>query len=145
MRVFIRKKVSEDNIDLLTLKPSERIIVSAINAIHGLSIYKEKKRKDELREYRLRLEKEELLKNAILFNINKYFNSKKRNNVKSVTISVPREHESFLNSILKSKDFVSFDYEVIDIDPDFLLSFPQIPILVKFQRKNIGGGKIEKD
>ena len=134
MRVEVRRVLDLDKpIKVEELKPLERIIVAFRVRYRSSKLYKGKIE----RETRIKEEKEmklkENVKSMILYRIQNSFKDKP--NVKSIVLELSREYEDILDDILSSVDFMSLNMKVIPEKPDFLLSFPNLPILLEVSLK----------
>lgn len=80
------------------------------------------------KELRERMAKVEEIKLSILHNLSK---DKSNNRVKR--LRVPREIEDYLDDVLNSSEFLPFKINRVRENSDYLLSFPDLPIILTFE------------
>ncbi|MNN11607.1 hypothetical protein D3C81_1245720 [compost metagenome] len=133
MRVFVREKIDIDKeIDLDVLKPLERIVVATRSAISKTSIFRDYKQKELDRELVHRMKTIEDLKLVLLYHLDRKLSS---DNIKCAYIDVDRRYDEYLDETLNSIDFMSYDIKIMEENSDYLVAFPDLPILLKVGRK----------
>lgn len=127
--------VSKD-VNLLDLKPMERIVAAARNAYENTSYYRrrvadsEEAREEKKLKIRMFLQ-DNLL--AVLQKVQKDFSNKQ---VSSVLLKVPSKYEAFIDDVLASRDFSEYDVTVIH--PRYSASkYCSPPILVYVRVKEV--------
>lgn len=80
------------------------------------------------KELRERMAKVEEIKLSILHNL-----SKDKSNNKVKRLRVPREIEDYLDDVLNSSEFLPFKINRVRENSDYLLSFPDLPIILTFE------------
>lgn len=143
MKVFLRDVVDiNQNVDMQSLGYMERIITSIRYQINQSKYFARKRRKLEEQETMIRLEREENLKTILLYYI--YNNLVKNKNkairqhkqvAKTIVIEVEREFNDILDTVIKGKDFLSYNIKKIEENPDMLLAQPNLPMRLKISKK----------
>ena len=80
------------------------------------------------KELRERMAQVEEIKLAILHNL-----SKDKSNERIKRIRVPREIDKYLEDVLNSSEFLPFKINRVKENSDYLLSFPDLPIILTFE------------
>ena len=80
------------------------------------------------KELRERMAQVEEIKLAILHNL-----SKDKSNSRVRRLRVPREIEDYLDDVLNSSEFLPFKIHRVKENGDYLLSFPDLPIILIFE------------
>ena len=134
MRTYIRTLVDiNSRPDLSELKPIEGLIVSIRYAYNQLDWVKQRNRKKETEILRKELDAINKLKKVLIYKIGKYL--KPDSKVQSITIYVDRSSEPIIERVINSADFYAFQVEAIPENPDYLVSFPDLPIKLKVRRR----------
>lgn len=154
MRVLVRTYIEvtgdDDRIDLDKLSPSERVIVGFKKWWVRTNFYIRKRDRELEKAHRILTQREDKLKSDILNEVyeelqnNRFFKTRgdEKYTTSAITLSVKRSDEDILTSVLRSKEFISYHIEVLECDHDLLVSYPKLPIMVKFRRKTLGGDSI---
>lgn len=148
MRVAMRRVVDLDDsgsVDLRPLTPFQKIITSFMISLRNTTFVKNRLRKDEQAVYKEKLMREEELKSVILGRlytelIKNNFMGEKGLSASSVILEIDRSMEQTLLSIKDHKDFMSYNINIIQPDPDMLRCFKDIPILLEASRKTVEEG-----
>lgn len=96
------------------------------------------------------LQKDDHLKNLILgqlyleLNDNKTL-SEKDARCSTVILAIDYHYKKSLQRILSHKEFLQYQIELVDENPDIRKAFCDMPILIKFSLKFVGGDKVAKD
>lgn len=80
------------------------------------------------KELRERMALVEEIKLAILSSL-----SKDKSNDKIKRVRVSRDVEDYLDDVLNSSEFLPFKVDRVKENPDYLLSFPDLPIILVFE------------
>ena len=75
------------------------------------------------------------LRKITLYRVNKILAQDSKYN--KVSVLIDRSNEDILHETLDSSDFISYNIEYVKENPDFLLSFPNLPIKVIFSRRRL--------
>lgn len=144
MRVLVRKAINVDKTpDLDKLSPFQKILVAFIKSYEKTDMYTRKKERMLEQENKLRIQREESLKEEILtsaFMELKHNKTLSRRNLvcKRAELVVDREMQAELEEILKHKEFSTFNIKVINPTNDLGKSY-DIPILLQVSEKSLGG------
>lgn len=141
MRVKVREVVDiTAGVDTSKLKVLERFSIAIQDWYQRTSYYQNSINKQLDREARERTQREESLKGVLL---KMYYNElvecvgAARYNAEcaEVVLSVPRIYQETLEEILQHRDFDRYHITIEEPDPDLLLSFQHLPILVRASRR----------
>lgn len=145
MRVLVRKQVDLDkNPNLSDLKPIERVTTSIGYWISKMSMVQKRKNKDLNKEAMARREMMDDLKLVILYLINKKL-PKDDNSVKATEIEIARTFNPVLKDTIKSADFLAYSIKKIEEDQDYLVAFPELPIILEVRRRGETDKKKNED
>lgn len=137
MRTLVRNKIDvEHQPDLSELKPLESVIVSIRYAYYKSSINQKKLNKKRAENLAERMKAINDLKRVLLSRFSKIF-KEDANKYKSATLTIDRMYENIIEDTLNSADFFSYDLEIVEENPDYLVSFPNLPIKIKVRRKGM--------
>lgn len=135
MRTYIRSKVDLDRpVQLDKLSPWERITTSFRLKFTQSRLYQGMLDKELEKEKKLRLQRIDDLKNMLLSRIDTELR-RKSDRVERITIQVTRGFDDIIDDVITSVDFYSFEINKRYVNPDFLLSFPELPILLDVRRR----------
>lgn len=135
MRTYIRSKVDLDRpVQLDKLSPWERITTSFRLKFTQSRLYQGMLDKELEKEKKLRLQRIDDLKNMLLSRIDTELR-RKSDRVERITIQITRGFDDIIDDVITSVDFYSFEINKRYVNPDFLLSFPELPILLDVRRR----------
>lgn len=126
MRIKVGQIVDTDaEVNLLDLKPLDRIIASAINAYHNTGMYRRRFAENEERKEEQRRKIRESLIDSVLSVISEQMDKNallkdRGDECVGMLISVPARFQSFLQDVVTSHEFDA--YEVTIIPPSKLLA-----------------------
>ncbi|VYU45150.1 hypothetical protein [Clostridium paraputrificum] len=136
MRTYIRSKVDLDRpIQLEKLSPWERITTSFRLKFTQSRLYQGMLDKELEKEKKIRLQRIDDLKSMLLTRIDTELRQKS-DRVERITIQVARGFDDIIDDVITSVDFYSFELSKRYVNPDFLLSFPELPILLDVKRRS---------
>lgn len=145
MRVLIRKEVDLDkNPNLSDLKPVERVTTAIRFWTSKMSMVEKRKNKDLNKEAMARREMMDDLKLVILYLINKKL-PKDDNSVKATEIEIARTFNPVLKDTIKSADFLAYSIKKIEENADYLVAFPELPIILEVRRRGETNKKKDED
>lgn len=136
MRAFVREKIDlNKEIDISKLNKIDSLKVSIRYAFSKSSFAKRQRQKleNEILEERMRRIND--LRKITLYRVNKILAQDSKYN--KVSVLIDRSNEDILHETLDSSDFISYNIEYVKENPDFLLSFPNLPIKVIFSRRRL--------
>lgn len=136
MRAFVREKIDlSKEIDISKLNKIDSLKVSIRYAFSKSSFAKRQRQKleNEILEERMRRIND--LRKITLYRVNKILAQDSKYN--KVSVLIDRSNEDILHETLDSSDFISYNIEYVKENPDFLLSFPNLPIKVIFSRRRL--------
>lgn len=136
MRAFVREKIDlSKEIDISKLNKIDSLKVSIRYAFSKSSFAKRQRQKleNEILEERMRRIND--LRKITLYRVNKILAQDSKYN--KVSVLIDRSNEDILHETLDSSDFISYNIEYVKESPDFLLSFPNLPIKVIFSRRRL--------
>ena len=136
MRAFVRVKIDlSKEIDISKLNKIDSLKVSIRYAFSKSSFAKRQRQKleNEILEERMRRIND--LRKITLYRVNKILAQDSKYN--KVSVLIDRSNEDILHETLDSSDFISYNIEYVKENPDFLLSFPNLPIKVIFSRRRL--------
>lgn len=136
MRAFVREKIDlSKEIDISKLNKFDSLKVSIRYAFSKSSFAKRQRQKleNEILEERMRRIND--LRKITLYRVNKILAQDSKYN--KVSVLIDRSNEDILHETLDSSDFISYNIEYVKENPDFLLSFPNLPIKVIFSRRRL--------
>ena len=122
------------NPDLSKIKGFERITTAIRYKFSQSKLYLGMKNKQEDRIKQERIMTREKIRNVLLHRLSHEFN---KTDVETVEISISREFESYLDDVLNSMDFYSYDIERSEENPDYLVAFPNMDIKLICRRKQL--------
>ena len=133
MRTLIRKVVDVDDplIDITKLKGFERIKASIIFKYHNSNLYLKKKDADENAKLAKQMKRIDDLKSVLLRTLDRNF----KKDVLSMRISVDRGFEDVIDDVLDSVDFICYDVKQLTVNSDYLVAFPNTPIMLEITRR----------
>jgi hypothetical protein len=151
MRVKLREIVDASApVDLDSLTPLQKLTVGIKRRIYEYDFYKRRQDRKAEAESRARAEREDFLKGALLTHAHIQLVENREMSLMgskciAINVIVPRSYEKDLRNIVWHKDFLSYEIKIFDCDPDLLLSYPDLPIIVGMKIKGVGGGSgVEK-
>lgn len=141
MRVYVRDELCTNKpTNLKRLSPKMKILVGILTKWKETSFYKkaEQKRADAI--YSVQLQRDEKLKDSLLALIYRELNTNttlagKDDVCVSIVFGVSSKYKDSLERILKHKDFLPYNAELIKENQDMRKAFSNIPILVRFSKK----------
>lgn len=136
MRAFVREKIDlNKDIDLSKLNKIDSLKVSIRYAFSKSSFAKRQRQKLENEILEMRMKRINDLRKITLYRLNKLLEQDSKYN--KVSVLIDRSNEDILHETLDSSDFISYNIEYVKENPDFLLSFPNLPIKVIFSRRRL--------
>lgn len=120
--------LEERPVELSELDLKTRLTTSLRLWMFNSRLYKNIQDNVKDKELRERMAQVEEIKLAILNNL-----SKDKSNSKIKRLRVPREIEDYLDDVLNSSEFLPFKIGTIKENSDYLLSFPDLPIILTFE------------
>lgn len=133
MRVKVRDKLDLSYpVKLEDLTPLDRVVVAIRARYLSSRLYKNRLKKESEMKQRVDMQRREELRNILLYNISEYFI--KVDKVDKLTLNLSREFDDILDDTLTSVDFMSYTIVRRTENPDYLLSFPDLPILLDVER-----------
>jgi hypothetical protein len=142
MRVKIREKIDPSRVgDTRGLTSFEVLYVGVYKAIQKTDFFRERREKQLSEEYKLRIKKEENLKESLLGKFYKAFKDGVEYKgtlvkIKQLVSAIPRDQEGIFRDIITHEEFNAYDIIPQDCNPDLLKSFPDIKLrfIVKEKR-----------
>lgn len=133
MQVQLFRQVDITNLDerpvnLNELDLKTRLTTSIRLWFRGSKIYEGMANSAEEKRMRERMAIIEEIKLAILHSL-----SKDKSPSKIKRVRVPRQIDEYLEDVLNSSEFLPFKIERVKENPDYLLSFSDLPIILKFE------------
>lgn len=133
MQVQLFRQVDISNLEERPVELSEldlktRLTTSLRLWAQRSSIYVNIQNNMKDKELRERMAQVEEIKLAILHNL-----SKDKSNSRIRRLRVPREIEDYLDDVLNSSEFLPFKIHRVKENSDYLLSFPDLPIILVFE------------
>ena len=133
MQVKLFRQVDISNLEERPVELSEldlktRITTSLRLWVTRSKLYENMQNNAKDKELRQRMALVEEIKLAILHNL-----SKDKSPSKVKRIRVPREVEEYLDDVLNSSEFLPFKINRVRENSDYLLSFPDLPIILTFE------------
>lgn len=133
MQVQLFRQVDISNLDERPVNLNELDLKTRLTTSIRLwfcrsKIYEGMANSAEERRLRERMEVVEDIKLAILHSL-----SKDKSPSKIKRVRVPRFVDEYLEDVLNSSEFLPFKIEKVKENPDYLLSFPDLPIILKFE------------
>lgn len=144
MRVKIREVVDlDEKVDLSKLSPLERVVVGFKYWYRDTRPYKYMLHRRLEKEYSAKVEEEEKVKEVLLTFAYKQLvlnETMKELGLTCVKIEVTLERslESTVREVIKHKEFISNNLRILECDPDVLLSFSDVPLIVEISSKALG-------
>lgn len=120
--------LDERPVELSELSLKTRLTTSLRLWIRRSSIYELMENNTKDKALRERMAQVEEIKLSILHNL-----SKDKSETKIKRIRVPREVEEYLEDVLNSSEFLPFKINRVKENNDYLLSFPDLPIILTFE------------
>lgn len=120
--------LEERPVELTELDLKTRISTSLRLWIRRSWLYENMQNNVRDKELRERMATVEEIKLSILHNL-----SKDKNPSKVKRLRVPREVEPYLDDVLNSSEFLPFKITRVKENNDYLLSFPDLPIILIFE------------
>lgn len=135
MRVFRRRVVDIDaeDLDISSLPGLEKIKTSFKYYYRNTKLYIGRKDEEANRMLEIKMGREEKLKNVLLHQFNKELVD--HSSVSFVTFLLARQFSDILDNVLASVDFLAYKVEVFHENPDFLASFPEMPIKIGVRKQ----------
>ena len=135
MRVFRRRVVDLDreDLDISSLPGWEKIKTSIKYYYRHTKLYIGRKDEEANKLLEIKMGREEKLKNVLLYQFNKELND--HSSVNYVTFLLARQFSDILSDVLLSVDFLAYKVEVFHENPDYLLSFPDMPIKIGVRKQ----------
>lgn len=141
MKIKIRDELNVDApVNLRRLTPRMKLYAGFMVKVHESRWYQTGKHKKEEREYAKQLQQDEQLKDALLATLYRELVSNKtleeRDDVcTSITVGIDSKHKKSLERILSQKDFIMYDIQRIEEQPDIRKAFPDMQILIRVSKK----------
>ena len=131
MRSLVRTKVALDNLDLSKLHGLSKIKAAIRYSINETDLMKKKREKESSKALTERMKSIENLKSVMLYQIGSTLENDKGVSVTEIRLSVDRGFDSILDDVINSSDFLPYDIERVEENSDYLISFPDIPIVLE--------------
>lgn len=131
MRSLVRTKVALDNLDLSKLHGLSKIKAAIRYSINETDLMKKKREKESSKALTERMRSIENLKSVMLYQIGSTLENDKGVSVTEIRLSVDRGFDSILDDVINSSDFLPYDIERVEENSDYLISFPDIPIVLE--------------
>lgn len=141
MKIKIRDELNVDApVNLRRLQPRMKLYAGFMVKIHESRWYQTGKHKKEEQEYARQLQQDEKLKDALLATLYRELVSnntlEERNDVcTSIILGIDSKHDKSLKRILKQKDFIMYDIQRVEEQPDLRKAFPDMQILIRVSKK----------
>lgn len=145
IRVKVRSVVDTDKqVNLKELKPADKIIAGFVSQWHQTKFYKNMMKRESEQEFARLTKMDEQLKETILAYVHAELNrntSLAQHDTKctEIVLSINAKYKDSLGRIMKHKDFISFNLELIEESSDMRKAFSNMPILIKISKKVVGG------
>ena len=142
MQIEIGKIVDTDaDVNLVSLKPIDRIIAAATNAYHNTKLYKRKATEEAEKREKKRRKAREACTDALLSIINQELASNKTlmskgDKCKAILVQAPYKFEPFLKEVIESHEFDAFDITIIK-PTSFLSRVADVPSLLHIKAKEV--------
>lgn len=134
LRSLVKTKIKiTDDLDLSKIDGFEKVKCAVRYRWKNSRFKKSMDEKNDNKALELLMKRKEELKGVLLYQ----FRSTLVNNskVKMVTISVDRCYDEILDDTLNMTDFIGYEIRRIKEDSDYLLAFPDLPILLEVKKK----------
>ena len=143
MRVHVRDELNVDMpVNLRALKPRMKLYAGIMAKIHDSKFYQSNLPKREERARAEQIKQDESLKDALLAVFyrelvsNKAL-SEKGDQCESILVSIPGKYLKALKRILPQKDFLIYNVEIIQENPDMRLAFPAMDVLIRASKRSV--------
>ena len=143
MKVKLRNELDfSQPVNLRKLSPMMKVYAGIVCKWHESDMYKQKRSRSIELANIARMQKDESLKSLLLAQIFKAFGEDsevaKRGKVcKAVILTVDAAHKKSLDRVLKNKDFLSYNIEFVEENPDIRKAFADMPYLLRVSKKLI--------
>lgn len=135
MRALLRTEVDVTKTpDLSELSSLEAVTVAVRAKYYESDMNQKRLRKEATKALSERMKSIEDLKRVILSRVSRKLRDE-QSNYDFITLLLDRSCESFIEDTLNSADFSAFSIKIIQEDPDYLVSFPDLPIKIKVTRR----------
>lgn len=131
MRSLVRTKVALDNLDLSKLHGLNKIKTAIRYSINETDFMKKKREKESSKALTERMRSIENLKSVMLYQLGSTLENDKGVSVTEIRLSIDRGFDSILDDVINSSDFLPYDIERVEENSDYLISFPDIPIVLE--------------
>lgn len=145
MRYLVRNELDfQKPVNLRRLSPMMKIYAGIVSKWHETNYYLTNLHKRQEAAYAAQVQRDEKLKEALLVQIFKELNNNHSMKAKGeecdeVILCVQSKFIHSLDRILTHKDFLPYIIAKVPEDPDIRLAFPEMPVLVKVQKKKLKG------
>ena len=143
MRIKIRNSLNVDSqVNLRKLSPLMKIQAGLTVMWHNTEMYKRELRKKTEASTILRMQQDQRLKEMLLSQIYKELDSNttlKENGkiCESIIVSVDASMKKSLDRVITHSDFLSYEFEMIEENPDIRIAFKDMPYLVRVRKKSV--------
>ena len=144
MRYLIRRELDfQQPINLKRLSPFMKIYAGLVSKWHETNYYQTQLHKRLEADYAARVKRDEKLKDALLVVIYQELNNnkslkKRGEECDEIIVCVKSKFIHSLDRILTHTDFLPYVITKVPEEPDVRVAFPDMPILVKVQKKRLG-------
>lgn len=141
MKVKLRNELDfSQPVNLHRLSPTMKIYAGIVSKWHESDMYKQKCSKSLEAANIARMQKDENLKNILLAQIFKAFSGDTgtagaAGDCKSVVLRIDAAYKKSLDRVLKNRDFLSYDIEFVEENPDIRKAFVNMPYLLRVSKK----------
>lgn len=148
MQYFVRKELDMGSpINLRKLSPLMKIYAGIISKWRETKYYKTQFNKRKEAAYAMQVKHDECLKDALLALIYKELDdntslSAKSEECVSVVLQINSRYIHSIDRVLKGKEFLSYYVERVEEEPDFRLAYPEMPILLKINKRSLQEGVV---
>lgn len=148
MQYFVRKELDMGSpINLRKLSPLMKIYAGIISKWRETKYYKTQFNKRKEAAYAMQVKHDECLKDALLALIYKELDdntslSAKSEECVSVVLQINSRYIHSIDRVLKGKEFLPYYVERVEEEPDFRLAYPEMPILLKINKRSLQEGVV---
>lgn len=131
-------------VDLHGLPPLQQLTVAIRKYIYDYPAIAKRREKKEIEKQEKERIFQETCKDVILSRIFEELVHNKNSKVRELkevaveqNLKVPRSYDKFLPQLLQSTDFKPFEVSIVQADPDLLIAFPNLPIIISVRKKEV--------
>ena len=145
IRVKVRSIVDTDKqVNLNELKPIDKVIAGFVSQWHQTKFYKKMIKRESEQEFAKITKMDEQLSETILAFTHAELNkntSLAQHDTKctEIVLAIDAKYKESLGRIMKRKDFISYNLELIEENSDMRKAFNSMPIPLKITKKVVGG------